>query len=587
MIDADGLLVVRPQESSSYGMNTGVLADWSVGHGFPPWYEWRSLIKLVSIEEGVIARTCQGMFEGCFLLSSVDLKNLSIPNVTDMSYMFRGCSSLTAVNLTGIDTSSVRYMHGMFTDCPSLKTIYVLNLFTTTNVEHSEDMFYGCSALVGELGTEYDGSCLDKSRARIDGGLNEPGYFTKKNTTTNWTQLGTCEWLIDDDGLLTVRPQNGGETGSLSSWRSEEGPWYYQRLSIKSAVVEPGVFASECQSMFYGCNLLTSVDISNLDITDVTDMSFMFVHCALLQSIKMPTQKPISVNSVNYMFDGCLSLKTIDLSGFNTASATDMRCMFYGCTSLETVYVSKMFTTQSVEYSEDMFYGCPALMGESGTEYDINFINESRARIDGGSSKPGYFTEKAANLGWRLSGTCEWSVDGDGLLTVRPQSGRETGILANWEDPHRTSCSPWNEWASLIKRAVFEPGVTTQTCYNMFHGCNKLVTVDLSNLSIPPETSMVGMFFGCSSLISVDLADISVSSVASTMMMFADCLSLSSLTLPAGFNLYASNVRQGLWEDTAGNIYILLTMTWQQLMPLEKRALKHIQKKCLPPGGPS
>ena len=36
--------------------------------------------------------------------------------------------------------------------------------------------------------------------------------------TPGWTQSGTCEWRIDGDGLLTVRPLGDGASGELAGW---------------------------------------------------------------------------------------------------------------------------------------------------------------------------------------------------------------------------------------------------------------------------------------------------------------------------------------------------------------------------------
>lgn len=39
-------------------------------------------------------------------------------------------------------------------------------------------MFINCTSLVGGAGTKYDPTFIDSTAARIDGGINSPGYFT-------------------------------------------------------------------------------------------------------------------------------------------------------------------------------------------------------------------------------------------------------------------------------------------------------------------------------------------------------------------------------------------------------------------------
>lgn len=62
-----------------------------------------------------------------------------------------------------------------------MKTIYVSNLWDMSGVTESTEMFYGCAVLVGSQGTTYNSNYIDKTYARIDGGVNGPGYFTLKS----------------------------------------------------------------------------------------------------------------------------------------------------------------------------------------------------------------------------------------------------------------------------------------------------------------------------------------------------------------------------------------------------------------------
>ena len=42
-----------------------------------------------------------------------------------------------------------------------------------------------------------------------------------------------------------------------------------------------------------------------------------------------------NITKINYMFFECNSLINIDLSNFNTQNVTDMSCMFFGCKTLK------------------------------------------------------------------------------------------------------------------------------------------------------------------------------------------------------------------------------------------------------------
>ena len=95
------------------------------------------------------------------------------------------------------------------------------------------------------------------------------------------------------------------------------------------------------------------------------------------------------------MFRGCINLTTIDLSGWDTSKVTDMHIMFENCYGLNTIYVSDKWSTESVTDSTNMFNNCSILVGGSGTTYDVNYIDKTYARVDGGTSSPGYFTYKS------------------------------------------------------------------------------------------------------------------------------------------------------------------------------------------------
>ena len=50
----------------------------------------------------------------------------------------------------------------MFSDCAKLKTIYVTDSWDVSNVSNSQEMFKGCTSLVGGSGTKFDSSHIDK-----------------------------------------------------------------------------------------------------------------------------------------------------------------------------------------------------------------------------------------------------------------------------------------------------------------------------------------------------------------------------------------------------------------------------------------
>ena len=119
------------------------------------------------------------MFCYCLKLTCLDLSHFNTAKVTKMYGMFDGCSGLTILDLSGFNPPRMAETSSMFAYCTNLRTIYGRN-WDTSIVSNSHNMFYRCNSLVGGQGTTYDPDHIDKAYAHIDGGPDNPGYFTKK-----------------------------------------------------------------------------------------------------------------------------------------------------------------------------------------------------------------------------------------------------------------------------------------------------------------------------------------------------------------------------------------------------------------------
>ena len=84
--------------------------------------------------------------------------------------------------------------------------------------------------------------------------------------------------------------------------------------------------------MFFSCELLKSVgDLSNWDVSNVTDMSFMFCDCYHLNQ-DLSNWDVSSVTNMARMFYDCESFNQ-NISDWDVSSVTNMSYMFYGCKS--------------------------------------------------------------------------------------------------------------------------------------------------------------------------------------------------------------------------------------------------------------
>jgi hypothetical protein len=119
-----------------------------------------------------------------------------------MFYCFPG----QTLDLSSFDTSNVEDMNAMFHVCIYLKTIYVSNRWSTAKVSPTS-VFRRCDSLVGGANTAFDSSHDGVDYAHIDGGPDDPGYFTYKDAP-DYDEENTPEEEEGDNTLLYLGANN-------------------------------------------------------------------------------------------------------------------------------------------------------------------------------------------------------------------------------------------------------------------------------------------------------------------------------------------------------------------------------------------
>ena len=109
-----------------------------------------------------------------------------------------------------------------------------------------------------------------------------------------------------------------------------------------------------------GCSKIKSLDLTNLDTSNVTNLSAMFGDCSGLKSLDVSPLKTSKVTNMNYLFFGCSGLTSLDVSKLDTGNVTSMMSMFYGCSGLTDIDISA-FKTSKVTTMSAMFKNCSNL----------------------------------------------------------------------------------------------------------------------------------------------------------------------------------------------------------------------------------
>ena len=100
------------------------------------------------------------------------------------------------------------------------------------------------------------------------------------------------------------------------------------------------------------------IDVSDWDVSNVTDMSGMFFMCKELKSVGDISKWNVSkVTDMNSMFDECNELEFIgDISKWNVSNVTNMGHMFNSCNNFNQDISN--WDVSKVMFKYRMFYNC-------------------------------------------------------------------------------------------------------------------------------------------------------------------------------------------------------------------------------------
>ena len=218
--------------------------------------------------------------------------------------------------------------------------------------------------------------------------------------------------------------------------------------------------------LFYQCDKLTSLDLSEINTDNLTTINSMFEDCSSLVDLNLSNFNTNNITDMSRLFYNCQKLKKLDLlkSNFNTNNVTNMNRMFYNCNSLIDLNLSN-FDTQNVTDMSYMFSGCNNLKN-----LDISKFN----------------TQNVNNMSYTFN-NC------NSLTNLN---------LANFNTKN----------------------VINMNC--MFYDCNKLTDLDLLKFDTKKVNYMNNMFYNCKSLINLNLENFDTQNVSEVNYMFFGCDSL-------------------------------------------------------------
>ena len=519
---------------------TGTTYDLNTGDAAPAW-----LSKLPSITKVVFDASFANYhpsstyrwFENADKLETViGIENLKTDEVTNMGNMFYKCRVLTSLDLSHFDTKKVTNMVNMFANCSKLTTLD-LSHFDTQAVTSMTNIFSSCTALTSLNLSGWDTKTVTRMNGMFASCTNLPtldvSHFDTQNVTDMSRLFYNCKVLDKVD---------------ISKWNTQK--------------------VTNMKEMFANCKQMKSISLQGLDTRKVKNMASMFSGCTAAEAIGLLDCETYAATDMNNMFAGCTNITRLVLNSFDTFSVTDMSYMFADCTNLRTINVGEYWDTESVSNSEGMFENCTQLEGGQGTTFNDGYTDKDYARLDGGTSTPGYLTGKAEAYAvldteiihheewdnYYYQGEWTWGYDEEvQVLTFRfdgnknNQSGTVYELNEVGQDPewgniyHAIIDSSFRDYRPVSTRYWFRRARNINGLENlnteyvtdmsgMFDGCG-LSSIDLSGLDTHNVTNMSGMFSGCGNLTSLGLSYLDTHNVTNMSGMFSGCGNLTSLDL--------------------------------------------------------
>jgi surface protein len=245
------------------------------------------------------------MFNSCNKLSTLILPKENITSIAlqEIKYLFYDCRELTSIDLSGFNFFNVKDLSSMFYGCSNLETLILPSNGKASNVTDFSFMFYECGKLTS----------IDLSNISFINAQKLPFMFFN------------CSSLIE----------------------------------IKFPTEEKAKNIKDFQGMFFYCQSLTSIDLSNFSFVKAKDISGLFLYCSSLENIILPKNEiATNIEDISFMFTACNKLRTIDLSGISLTNVKDIRYIFTYCTSLESIIFANDESINKIEKMSYAFSNC-------------------------------------------------------------------------------------------------------------------------------------------------------------------------------------------------------------------------------------
>ena len=434
--------------------------------------------------------------------------------------------------------------NGAFKNAYSLTKFPVLKL--KDNIRDISYIFAGCDKLTS------DEVNRNLSAWKLSGDLNireafrdchsleriDMSVFRNCNITDSSSVFSTCK------KLKTI-----ANIGNLNISKADGMSYLFYECNALTQLDLSNWDTSNIQYMiatFDGCNNLTELNCSTWNTSKVYNMQLAFYNCNSLETIPVRDWDTRSVMYMNKTFGNCTSLVNLDVSKWDTSKVVELTNTFYHCSSLKTLDVSK-WKTSNVLRADSLFSGCEKLTSLDVSKWDTGNITTAsgmfsacRALTSLDVSK--WNTSKMTNISSMFNSCTAPTLDVSKWNTSNVTNMKS--IFSSCLSLTTLDASKWNTGKVIDMSGVFSycKSLTsldvskwdTSKVVDMnyvFYNCEKLTTLDVSKWNTSNVTNMRAMFSGCSGLTSLDISKWNTANVTDLSSLFAFDNKLASLDI--------------------------------------------------------
>ena len=277
---------------------------------------------------------------------------------------------------------------------------------------------------------------------------------------------------------------------------------------------------TDSSSVFSTCNKLKTItNIGNLNISKADGISYLFYECNALTQLDLSNWDTSNIQYMVDTFDGCNNLTELNCSTWNTSKVYNMQLAFYNCNSLETIPV-RDWNTKSLMYMDKAFGNCTSLVNLDVSKWDTSKVVELTNTFYHCSSLKTLDVSK-----WKTSNVlrADSLFSGCEKLTSLDVSKWDTGNIT-------TASGMFSACRALTNLDVSKWDTSKMTnISSMFNSCTTLTTLDVSKWDTSNVTNMKSIFSSCPSLASLDASKWNTGKVIDMSGVFSYCKSLTSL----------------------------------------------------------